>query len=76
MRTRANKNTCYSSIVLNYLTFKIPYAFRRFNLLFSGKISEKRGKGYASYLCVTLYIYIYILYIYTYMYLYIFAEIW
>ena len=32
MRTRANKNTCYVSIVFNYLTFKIPYAFRRFNL--------------------------------------------
>ena len=38
MRTRANKNTRYGSIVLNYLTFKIPYAFRRFNLLFRGKI--------------------------------------
>ena len=47
MRTRANKNTCYGSIVLNYLTFKIPYAFRRFNPLFRGKISVKRGKGYA-----------------------------
>ena len=38
MRTIANKNTCYGSIVLNYLTLKNPYAFRRFNLLFRGKI--------------------------------------
>ena len=48
MRTKANKNTCYGSIVLNYLTFKIPYAFRKFNLLFRGKISRiiKRGVKY------------------------------
>ena len=32
-------------LYLNYLTFKIPYAFRRFNPLFRGKISVKRGKG-------------------------------
>ena len=43
MRTRANKNTCCGSIVLEL--FKIPYAFRRFNPLFRGKISVKRGKG-------------------------------